>query len=388
MSDYSKTVHIYIDEYGTPDLEIGKGGNEEYFIYAAVVIAKEELEEANRVYNKVIDDDFQQQGYIKSAHIPNNKNGYARTINALTTLKQLKHHVFALIVDKSNFSKHKGLSIKQVFIKYFQRLLAEHFYNTYDEFHIYADRTGGSEFIQSLEIFMADTVGIAPTLFSNNSIQYCDDRKNNLIQLADFYAGVIGRYFCGKYEESRAKTIHDSIRTRLSVQWVPHDTISFIVASNDFDAAFNSELFQLSIKTAEEYLEKYYDDRGGCELIKYIIQEARYNPMRHISSKELKERLLNRKIEIGDPIVKVSELRDHGVMLVSPIGKKGYKFPTSEKELAEFYNRLSANVIPQLRRGYILNEVLKERSVGKYNIMNDSRFETLCELSQVINKHR
>ena len=66
--------------------------------------------------------------------------------------------------------------------------------------------------------------------------------------------------------------------------------------------------------------------------------------MRHISSKELKERLLNRKIEIGDPIVKVSELRDHGVLLVSPIGKKGYKFPTSEKELAEFYNRLSANV--------------------------------------------
>ena len=267
-------------------------------------------------------------------------------------------------------------------------MLAEHFYNTYDEFHIYADRTGGSEFIQSLEIFMADTVGIAPTLFSNNSIQYCDDRENNLIQLADFYAGVIGRYFCGKYEESRAKTIHDSIRTRLSVQWVPHDTISFIVASNDFDAAFNSELFQLSIKTAEEYLEKYYDDRGGCELIKYMIQEARYNPMRHISSKELKERLLNKKIEIGDPIVKVSELRDHGVLLVSPIGKKGYKFPTSEKELAEFYNRLSANIIPQLRRGYILNEVLKERSIGKYNIMNDSRFETLSELSQLVYKRR
>ena len=146
--------------------------------------------------------------------------------------------------------------------------------------------------------------------------------------------------------------------------------------------------WQLSIKTAEEYLEKYYDDRGGCELIKYIIQEARYNPMRHISSKELKERLLNRKIEIGDPIVKVSELRDHGVLLVSPIGKKGYKFPTSEKELAEFYNRLSANVVPQLRRGYILNEVLKERSVGKYNIMNDSRFETLCELSQLVYKRR
>ena len=122
----------------------------------------------------------------------------------------------------------------------------------------------------------------------------------DFINFADFYAGVIGKYFCGKYEESRAKTIHDTIRTKLSIQWVPHDTISFIVASNDFDATFNHELFQLSIKTAEEYLDKCYDDRGGCELIKYMIQEARYNPWRHISSKELKERLLNKKIEIAN----------------------------------------------------------------------------------------
>lgn len=39
-------------------------------------------------------------------------------------------------------------------------------------------------------------------------------------------------------------------------------------------------------------------------------------------------------------------------------------------------------------KSYFLNEVLKERSVGKYNIMNDSRFETLCELSQLVYKRR
>ena len=388
MSVYSKKVYIYVDEYGTPDLATSKKGNEDYFIYSAVIIEEQHIDDALNIYKKVIADDFQQQGYIKSAHIGNDKSGYAKTINALTTMKQLPHHVFAIVVDKSHFIGHQGLTIKHVFLKFFQRLLAEHFYNIYDEFHIYADETGRSEFIHSLKTYMHNTLGLTPTLFTNNTIKYCDDKKVPLIQFADLYAGVIGKYFCGKYEESRAKTIHDVIRTRLSIQWVPEDTISFIVSSNDFDARFDQDLFKLGIKTAEEYLERHHEDKSGCELINYMLQEAHYNPMRHVSSKELKERLRNKNIEIGDPIVKVSELRDNGVLLISPIGKKGYKFPTSEKEIAEFYNRLHSNIIPQLKRGYILNEVLKERSIGKYNILNDARFETLNSLSQLVVKHK
>lgn len=388
MADYSKVVHIYVDEYGTPDLGTDKAGNEEYFVYAAVIIANEDIDNAHQVYNKIIADDFRQQGYIKSAYIPKDRSGYVKTISSLTTLKQLRHHVFALIVDKAAFVKHPGLSIKQVFLKFIQRLLAEHFYNKYDEFHIYADETGWPEFKTSLEAFMRNTVGLTPTLFSNNTIQYCDDKENKLVQFADLYAGVIGKYFCGKYDETRAKTIHDTIRTKISIQWVPQDTISFVVASNDFDGAFDDDLFKLSLKTGEEYLELNQEDKSGCELIKYMLQEAHFNPMRHISSKEIKERLLSKRIDVGDPIVKVSELRDKGVLIISPIGKKGYKFPTSEKEIAEFYNRLSANIVPQLKRGYILNEVLKERSVGKYNVLDDPSFEVLYELTRVINNHK
>ena len=211
-------------------------------------------------------------------------------------------------------------------------------------------------------------------------------KENKLIQLADLYAGTIGKYFCGRYDENRAKVIHDSIRTRLSIQWIPSEFTSFIIATDEFDNSFDNELFELSIKTATEYLEKKREDKSGCELIRYMLQEARYNPLRHISSKELKERLKIKNIEIGDPIVKVSELRSNGVILISPIGKKGYKFPTSEKEIADFYNRLSSNIIPQLKRGYILNEVLAQRSIGKYNILKDARFETLNTLSEIVNK--
>ena len=386
MNQYNRVVHIFIDESGTPDLDTTKSGNEEFCIYAAVIIAKDELDNANRIYDIVVSEDFQQQGYIKSSHIPNDKSGYAKTINALTILKQLNHHVFALVIDKKHLIGHPGLSIKDIFIKFFQRILAEHFYEYYDEFHIYADETGHPQFKQSLKQYMQNSVGLTPTLFSNNTFSYLDDKENKLIQLADLYAGTIGKYLCGKYDENRAKSIHDSIRTRLSIQWIPNEFVPFIIATDKFDNSFDNELFELSIKTATDYLEKKREDKSGCELIRYMLQEARYNPLRHISSKELKERLKTKNIEIGDPIVKVSELRSHGVLLISPIGKKGYKFPTSEKEIAEFYNRLSSNIIPQLKRGYILNEVLAQRSIGKYNILKDVRFETLNKLSEIINK--
>lgn len=382
----NKTVHIFIDEFGTPDLNTDKSGNEEFCIYAAVLIEEKDLDHANLIYNKVIEDDFKQQKYIKSAHIPNDKSGYARTINALTTLRQLKHHVFALIIDKKHIQNHPGLSIKTIFIKFFQRFIAEHFLKIYDEIHIYADETGYPEFKLSLESYMRNNVGLTPTLFANNTFEYLNDKDNKLIQLADLYAGTIGKYFCGKYEVNRAKTIHDSIRTRLSIQWVPTEFVSFIIANDDFNSNFDKELFNLSIKTAQEYLEQHPNDKSGCELIKYMLQEAKYSPLRHVSSKELKERLRGKNIEIGDPIVKISELRNNGVLLISPIGKKGYKFPTSEKEIAEFYNRLNANIIPQLKRGHILNEVLVQRSIGKYNILKDPHFETLNALSEIVTR--
>lgn len=383
---FCSKVHIYIDECGTPDLDTLKSGNQEFSIYSAVIIGDKDINNANHIYNKIIEDDFNQQKYIKSSQIGNDKSGYAKTISALTTLKELNHYVYALIIDKKHLQGHKGLSIKDIFIKFIQRLLAEHFYDKFDEFHIYADETGHSEFKLSLEKYMQNIVGLAPTLFSNNTFKYVNDKDCKLIQIADLYAGTIGKYLCGKYDVNRGKVVHDIIRTRLSIQWFPNEFVPYIIATNSFNTTFDNELFNLAKKTSTEYIESHNHDISGCELINYMLQEAQYNPLRHISSKELKERLNFKNIEIGDPIVKVSELRNNGVLIISPIGKKGYKFPTSEKGIAEFYNRLSANIIPQLKRGYILNEVLAQRSIGKYNILKDVRFEKLNALSEVVNK--
>ncbi len=79
--------------------------------------------------------------------------------------------------------------------------------------------------------------------------------------------------------------------------------------------------------------------------------------------------------------------RNDGVFIVSPIGKKGYKFPCNEKEIAEYYDRISNNVIPQLRRGYVLHRVLTEQSGAAYNILGNKSFSLLSSLiDKVVNE--
>ena len=387
MTTGDRIAYVYVDEYGTPSLEIEKAGVTQYFIYTAVIIPSNEIASARLIRESIIKDSFPQQGVIKSATIPNNANGFAKQLDGLTKLNSLSHHVIALIVDKGCISQNSGLSIKQSFIKYFQRLLSVNFFECFDEFHIIADETGWPEFNRSLESYMRDTAGIEPSLFSNNSFKTSNDITGEpLLQIADFYAGVLGRYYCGKYDENRAMVINNIVRSRVSIEWFPNDSISIIASSVSFDQSFDLNLYRLAIESAEQYLSLSPQDHAGCELVEYMLQESRRYPQRHISSKEIKAHLNQLGIEVGDPIVKISELRDHGVIIISPIGKKGYKFPTNEREVADFLNRLSCNVIPQLKRGYLLNKLLAEKSFGKYNVLYSSPFETLNQLCKLVEK--
>ena len=144
--DDSSIAFIYIDEFGTPDLQTEKEGNAPYFVYAAVVIPASELNNARSIHQEIIRSEFP-AGYIKSSRIKNTKEGYAKYLTALTKLKEIHHYVIALIVDKSKLQESVGLSFKSVFIKYFQRLLSKSFFDNYNEFHIIADKTGSEEFM-------------------------------------------------------------------------------------------------------------------------------------------------------------------------------------------------------------------------------------------------
>jgi len=377
-------AYIYIDESGTPSLEIEKGGVLPYMVYSAVIFQEDSIDQAKSLLQMIISKNNIQQGYIKSQNLKD----YKRRIKILTAIKEVQHHVYSLVIDKSKIDIESGLQYKQSFIKFFQRLLSKQFLQNYDEIHIVFDKTGYPEFRNSLKQYMSSQGLIGRTLFSNNTFRIAEDTKEEpLLQFADLYAGTICKYYCHKYNPEDAKHIHNIISSNVTIEWFPWESISLFAAENLFKESFDRELYYLSLDTAKQYVNVNENvDIEGTELIKYLLQESTRNPFRVISSKEIKQNLQKRGIEIGDPISKISSLRSCRVVIISPQGKKGYKFPTCEKELADFYDRLRNNVIPQLIRCRILNNVLQEKSFGKYGVLKHEEYKVLNQLCEIVNK--
>lgn len=382
-----KKAYIYIDESGTPALEIKKGVLP-YMVYSAFIIEENSIPKAKELLSLVIQENHIQQGYLKSVNLHDDINGCNKRINILNTLKSLEHYVIALVIDKSKIDDNSGLKYKKSYIKYFQRMLSKQFLQRYDEFHVIFDRLGRKDFQDSLMSYMHDSGIVGRTLFSNNSYDLADDvTEEPLLQFADFYAGTICKCFCQKFEPNQAKYIHESyLKGKVTYEWFPDDSITLVAAENIFCDHFDRYLYDIALDTAKKYINAHeHGDVEGVELIKYLLQESSLNPLRVISSKEIKQYLQKRGYEIGDPINKISELRSNEVIIISPLGKKGYKFPTSEKELSEYFDRLRVNVIPQLKRGYIINNVLQEKSFGKYGILKQKEYDRLNKLCEIVN---
>lgn len=352
-------------------------------VYSALVIEENNLAQAREIHNEI--SKIFKSGYIKSSKIDN----VNKRISALKALAPLKHYVYTLVVDKIKIDVDSGLKYKKSFVKFFQRILTKKFFDIYDEFHIYSDKYGDIEFQESLYNYLERKGLIGSTLFTTNSFEYKEDHfEEPLLQLADLYAGTISKYFCNKYQDPKQaiQIYNDFISKRVSIDWFPIESMTFNAAL--FSEKFNEELFNISLDTAKRYIEEHqFKDVEGVEMVKYIIQESCQNPFRVISSKEIKSKMSYMGYEIGDPITKISSLRSSGVIIISPIGKKGYKLPTSDRDIAEFYERLQNNIKPQLVRCKIIDDMLLAKSFGKYGLLKTEEYKLLSRLCEIATTH-
>ena len=379
-------AHVFVDEFGTPALNIEKQGTTPYFVYSGIVIEETEINKARIIHKQIIDTYFQGT-HIKSSNISNDDKGHIKRIKILAELSKFKHYVTVLIVDKSKITTD-GLSYKRSFLKFFTNLFSKQFLDKFDEYHICIDQTGNNEFQQSVKDYMNDKGYGRQDLFSHNTFSLKEDIKEEpLLQFADFYAGCIGKYYCGKFDKGQAEAINNEIKLRLFVDWFPREFTNYLGAAEFQKNDFCLKISEIAIKTAKDYLENN-EDLISCEIIKILLQETHLNPFRPVSSGEIKKKLKLKGMKINDPINEIGKLRDEGVFIVSPLGKKGYKFPCNEKEIAEYYDRITNNVVPQLKRGYVLHKILTEQSSASYNILGTSSFSLLNALIDKVVNHQ
>lgn len=112
-------ANIYIDEFGNTHLDLSKAGTFSHFVYASVIINKEDTKRARDLRVKLcrnykLGSDMKSSN-IKDAH-------FTKRLNILTDLvADLDFNIDVLVVDKAKINS-EGLKFKRVFYKYFQSL--------------------------------------------------------------------------------------------------------------------------------------------------------------------------------------------------------------------------------------------------------------------------
>lgn len=373
--------HIFIDEMKNGSLPNENLCNNNYYVFSAVVISDKNLLPMRDVLTKIIHTHFRGAGVLKSTSI-SRKNIW---IDIANRLKTIPHYCCYLVIDMERIDGDGLRNSKWSFEKYFQNLINKRFLYEFCEVHVTFDRTGNLPFQQSLKAYMARK-GFETNLFDGNTFSIKDDKTEEpLLQIADFYAGIVGRFYRNSERDKLIgiEDVYDSIRDRIIPLHFPDNEISISIAHGLSKDEFNEEIFNISIDSAREFLKHNSDKETECEIVSYIFDEALKKPFRFVSSKEISRilRLKYNKAKVN-PIITIGSIRDKGTLIVSQKNSNsgGYKLPCNETEIHGFYNSFTLNIIPQLKRIGLMNNTLIRKSEGVTNILKHHEHETLYKL--------
>lgn len=375
-------AYVFIDEYGTPALNVESSGVEPYFIYVSVLINGTQLENARLTLQK-IRDKYNQGAPLKANKIPNDDKGHNKRLNILKCFSNaFTHVVHALIVSKEKLNS-PGFSFKKSFIKYFNGVFTKQYKSPcYSEVHVILDKTGRPTFQHELEKYMNEYLP-PEDLFSRNTFNIKDDKvEEPLLQIADFYAGCIGRIFCEKIRETQARELYNLLRKYTFCECFPREQMNYLCARHNKEEQYDERLMNIAIQSATSYLDSKDATYTGRMIVNYFLTENCFYPFEIISSARIKRLLEQKGIRVRDPFDEIARLRDSGVLIVSPLNQKGYKLPCNIEEVKGFYERVGVNVLPQLRRVYKLNELIVSGTLGGINPLQDH--EALRKLVETI----
>jgi hypothetical protein len=373
-------ANIYIDEFGNTHLDLSKAGTFSHFVYASVIINKEDTQKARDIRSKLcrnykLGPDMKSSN-IKDAH-------FTKRLNILTELvADLDFNIDVLVVDKAKIDS-EGLKFKRVFYKYFQSLFVNKYNRKYEAYSIWADKVG-EEFKHELNAYVNKSV--QKDLFHpDRSFQLADDKMDEkLIQLADFICGCVGKIFCTSHSHERAREIYNIIHSRISVDYFPFD-YSKNIGNSNVGAAIDDQIQQMNFSVIQKYFDnpKSNINKEKARLLDYLRLQSEINPTRLVPTNEILVYLTNFFPSYSNDKIRtlIRDLRYEGLFIVSHSGKPGYKLANCYQDISEHFTHFMKYVIPMLQKVQILNSSISSISFNKINpIEKDPNMIKLKEL--------
>jgi hypothetical protein len=379
-------IFAHIDEFGTNSIAVEKDGVSSHFLICATIIKGENLTTGQKIIDQVRNTHFQ-GSEIKSSKVK--RTQHTRRLTILNDLNEIDFTIYVIVVDKKEINS-EGLSIKQSFYKYFNKLLVTDLTRINNKITFIADQIGTAEYQKSFKEYIKNEVTQYDLFNETKLFEFSDSKENNLVQLSDFIVGSLAKSFDTKHFQENSSEYLTLLKDKLNVRFWPNNIKNYLRTDN-ISENFDPKIAGLSLTLVKDYIAKNEkkietDITAQVYLLKYFMLIQKVSPHYFIQTHELMDKLTN---EIGlvysERLFRkniIGNLRDNNVIIVSS-NSGGYKLPVNKSDLTEFVNRYNSILQPMLSRMKKCRDSILLGSMNEIDILEYPEYESLKEIIEL-----
>jgi hypothetical protein len=382
-------LHVFVDEYGDPHLDVSKDGVSSTYIVTALCVRSRDLEQV-LCDAEVIRKKYFQTGEMKSSLIGPNDS---RRLKVVQDLSKLKGFVIAFCAQKARADKNTGLNFKKSFLKFFANALYKRVTRCADDVVILADGHGSQDFQREMLRYLESRY-LKPDLFSTPpTFGFEDSKLNVLLQAADVFAGSLARLYDEKKASDRDGKLKEILGECTSLTLWPSGQELGSVPTAEHLSEDDERVRGYCLRRVGDYLERsasFRDDRDEAARVIFLDALVAHHTLDvsgdYLSTKALKREISSR---LGEPIsdhrfrsVVVAKLRDADVIISSC--NKGYRLPTCVNDVVEFASFANSLIPPMVVRICRARRGIREATLGRVDMLADRKLSQLKTIAESI----
>lgn len=382
IADQKRQI-AFIDESGDLGFNFDSVGVSTHFVITAILIKEDRVEELQKQVEKIRSKYFQ-TGEMKSSKIADD---HVRRIRVLEEIRNLDFKILAFVIDKQKLDKDfPGFRYKAPFFKFVNNLVHHELYRAFPKLQLVADEHGRKEYMESFKKYVFKKH--SPNLFGDYDFGFVSSKAEVMLQLSDFVCGTIATGFDLKRKSEHFSEFFEMLKEKVLLlrEW-PESYKNYMVNAEIKESSkFDIEIAGLAIRLAQEFINRNEktDDLvilDQVKFLRFLLFKLKFDrPDLYVSTQEIFGNLnsLNEKYKQNVQQLRseiVASLRDEGIIIASC--KRGYKLPISIKELYDFTDQISSQVMPMLHRLQKCRDQVKLGTNGQFDILDRQEYEDL-----------
>lgn len=380
-------ILIYGDEFGTHSLNDSDPQFISHFIYTAIAIKEENIEKSLKLRNELSEKFLQSQKLKSSSKALSDKKNFQRRLDLVKEMcENLDCAIYCIIIDKQSL-EGKGFQYKEVFYKFFQRIFLEQLTENYNSYSIIMHNIISNKYANEMREYLISRK--PSTLFNQYTYKMANDEEEPLIQFADVIAGSLGRIFSLSHQHPRWEELFEALSPKIMKPEIfPNSSTQNIFSNNEKDEKLDLEIYKIVQQDGEKFLETDADI-SAKSIVEYLLFYQKIAPFKLVETYELISVIKkNTNIEISQEQLRryIRDIRYKGVMVVTLLGKSGYKLASSKYDIIEYFSHYMKYVVPMLQKVEIANNIFKGKTTGEFVPLNESEVTFLRKLIDNINK--